>query len=119
MRPISSNEIQEVYRLQGVLINDKHIEVIVRQMLQKVEITNAGDFDLIAGEQIDRLEFDAINDALVADKKEPAKAVPGAARHHQGEPADALVHLRRVVPGDDARPDRRRRQRQDSTRSRA
>ena len=70
------NEIQEVYRLQGVLINDKHIEVIVRQMLQKVEITNAGDSDLIAGEQIDRLEFDEINEALVADKKEPAKAVP-------------------------------------------
>ena len=48
------NEIQEVYRLQGVLINDKHIEVIVRQMLQKVEITDAGESDLIAGEQIDR-----------------------------------------------------------------
>jgi DNA-directed RNA polymerase subunit beta' len=70
------NEIQEVYRLQGVLINDKHIEVIVRQMLQKVEITDAGDSDLIAGEQIDRLEFDAINEALVAEKQEPAKAVP-------------------------------------------
>jgi DNA-directed RNA polymerase subunit beta' len=70
------NEIQEVYRLQGVLINDKHIEVIVRQMLQKVESTDAGDSDLIAGEQIDRLEFDAINEALVAEKQEPAKAVP-------------------------------------------
>ena len=70
------NEIQEVYRLQGVLINDKHIEVIVRQMLQKVEITEIGDSDLIVGEQMDRLEFDAINDALVADKKEPATAVP-------------------------------------------
>ncbi len=70
------NEIQEVYRLQGVLINDKHIEVIVRQMLQKVEITEVGDSDMIAGEQLDRLEFDAINEALVAEKKEPAKAVP-------------------------------------------
>ena len=70
------NEIQEVYRLQGVLINDKHIEVIVRQMLQKVEITEIGDTDLIVGEQMDRLEFDAINDALVADKKKPATAVP-------------------------------------------
>src|SRR5690606_8475197 len=49
------NEIQEVYRLQGVLINDKHIEVIVRQMLQKVEIDEVGDTDLIAGEQIDRV----------------------------------------------------------------
>ncbi len=70
------NEIQEVYRLQGVLINDKHIEVIVRQMLQKVEITEIGDTDLIVGEQMDRLEFDAINEALVADKKEPAVSVP-------------------------------------------
>jgi DNA-directed RNA polymerase subunit beta' len=70
------NEIQEVYRLQGVLINDKHIEVIVRQMLQKVEITNAGESDLIAGEQLDRLEFDEINDQLRADKKEQAESVP-------------------------------------------
>jgi DNA-directed RNA polymerase subunit beta' len=70
------NEIQEVYRLQGVLINDKHIEVIVRQMLQKVEITDAGDSDLIAGEQLDRLEFDAINEALKADRKKQVEAVP-------------------------------------------
>ena len=70
------NEIQEVYRLQGVLINDKHIEVIVRQMLQKVEITDAGESDLIAGEQIDRLEFDEINDALRAEGKKEATAVP-------------------------------------------
>ena len=63
------NEIQEVYRLQGVLINDKHIEVIVRQMLQKVEITKTGDSDLIAGEQIDRLEFDALNEALRARRR--------------------------------------------------
>src|SRR5207237_1114931 len=50
------NEIQEVYRLQGVAINDKHIEVIVRQMLQKVEVTDAGETDLIAGEQMDKIE---------------------------------------------------------------
>ena len=55
------NEIQEVYRLQGVQINDKHIEVIVRQMLQKVEIDDAGETDLIQGEQIDKIEFDEIN----------------------------------------------------------
>jgi DNA-directed RNA polymerase subunit beta' len=70
------NEIQEVYRLQGVLINDKHIEVIVRQMLQKVEITDPGDSDLIAGEQLDRLEFDAINDALREDGKTEVSASP-------------------------------------------
>jgi len=55
------NEIQEVYRLQGVRINDKHIEVIVRQMLQKVEIEEPGDTTLLAGEQVDRAEFDLEN----------------------------------------------------------
>ena len=55
------NEIQEVYRLQGVAINDKHIEVIVRQMLQKVEIDDSGETELIQGEQIDKIEFDEIN----------------------------------------------------------
>jgi DNA-directed RNA polymerase subunit beta' len=56
-----TREIQEVYRLQGVRINDKHIEVIVRQMLQKVEIQDPGDTTFLVGEQIDRLEFDAVN----------------------------------------------------------
>ena len=55
------NEIQEVYRLQGVRINDKHIEVIVRQMLQKVEIEDPGDTTFLAGEQVDRSEFDLEN----------------------------------------------------------
>ncbi|HTW51165.1 MAG TPA: DNA-directed RNA polymerase subunit beta', partial [Stellaceae bacterium] len=55
------NEIQEVYRLQGVRINDKHIEVIVRQMLQKVEIEEPGETTFLAGEQVDRSEFDAEN----------------------------------------------------------
>src|SRR5690606_4547315 len=50
------NEIQEVYRLQGVKINDKHIEVIVRQMLQKIEIQDAGDTTFLVGEQVDRTE---------------------------------------------------------------
>ena len=55
------NEIQEVYRLQGVKINDKHIEVIVRQMLQKVEILEPGDTTFLAGEQVDRAEFEEEN----------------------------------------------------------
>ncbi|MHB1109081.1 MAG: DNA-directed RNA polymerase subunit beta' [Devosia sp.] len=70
------NEIQEVYRLQGVLINDKHIEVIVRQMLQKVEITEPGDSGMLKNEQLDKLDFDELNDALVRDGKKPATAVP-------------------------------------------
>ncbi|MCA1951973.1 MAG: DNA-directed RNA polymerase subunit beta', partial [Hyphomicrobiales bacterium] len=70
------NEIQEVYRLQGVNINDKHIEVIVRQMLQKIEITDPGESDLLAQEQIDKVEFDEINANLVEQGKKPAQGVP-------------------------------------------
>src|SRR5881397_656600 len=70
------NEIQEVYRLQGVLINDKHIEVIVRQMLQKVEITDQGETDMISGEQIDKIEFDQINARAKEEGKKPAAGTP-------------------------------------------
>ncbi|MEM1372261.1 MAG: DNA-directed RNA polymerase subunit beta', partial [Pseudomonadota bacterium] len=70
------NEIQDVYRLQGVTINDKHIEVIVRQMLQKVEVTDIGETEMIKGEQIDRVEFESNNAAAEADGKRPATAVP-------------------------------------------
>ncbi len=67
------NEIQEVYRLQGVIINDKHIEVIVRQMLRKVEVTSAGDSTLIPGEQVEYAAVIAENEALEAAGKIPAK----------------------------------------------
>ncbi len=70
------NEIQEVYRLQGVAINDKHIEVIVRQMLQKVEIVEQGETDLIQGEQLDRIEFDKINAKAKEEGKKIATAHP-------------------------------------------
>ncbi|MBV9901287.1 MAG: DNA-directed RNA polymerase subunit beta', partial [Alphaproteobacteria bacterium] len=70
------SEIQEVYRLQGVKINDKHIEVIVRQMLQKVEITESGDSTLLVGEQVDRLEMDEINAKLKGTKKRLAEGKP-------------------------------------------
>ena len=69
------NEIQDVYRLQGVKINDKHIEVIVRQMLQKVEILEPGDTTFLSGEQVDRTEFDAVNAKLASDER-PATAMP-------------------------------------------
>ncbi len=65
-------EIQEVYRLQGVAINDKHIEVIVRQMLQKVEIVNPGDTEFLVGEQVDRLDFEDANAAAKAEGKAQA-----------------------------------------------
>ena len=70
------NEIQDVYRLQGVKINDKHIEVIVRQMLQKVEITDACDTTFLEGEQVDRMEFDAVNAKAVLESLRPAKGKP-------------------------------------------
>ena len=70
------NEIQDVYRLQGVKINDKHIEVIVRQMLQKVEITDPGDTTYLNGEQIDRMEFDAENLKRVAEGERVASGMP-------------------------------------------
>ena len=107
------NEIQDVYRLQGVTINDKHIEVIVRQMLQKVEVTDPGETDLIKGEQLDRIELEEKNAEIEKAGKKPAARQPRAARHHQGIAADPLVHLRRLVPGDDEGADRCRRQRQD------
>lgn len=70
------DEIQEVYRLQGVQINDKHIEVIVRQMLQKVEILTPGDTTLLKGEQVDRIEFDEINAKAVEAGGKPSTSEP-------------------------------------------
>jgi DNA-directed RNA polymerase subunit beta' len=70
------NEIQEVYRLQGVEINDKHIEVIVRQMLQKVRITDPGDTVFLYGEQIEKLTFLRENTRALAEGGRPAEAQP-------------------------------------------
>jgi DNA-directed RNA polymerase subunit beta' len=70
------NEVQEVYRLQGVEINDKHIEIIVRQMLRKVKITDPGDTNLLWGDQVDRLEFSAENERVIEKGGKPADASP-------------------------------------------
>jgi DNA-directed RNA polymerase subunit beta' len=70
------NEIQEVYRLQGVTINDKHIEVIVRQMLQKTEVGDPGDTGLLKAEQIDRIDFEDVNKATEARGGKPATGQP-------------------------------------------
>ncbi|MCW2316497.1 DNA-directed RNA polymerase subunit beta' [Rhodoblastus acidophilus] len=70
------NEIQEVYRLQGVSINDKHIEVIVRQMLQKVDIVDPGDTDYLPGEQVDKIEMDEINEKVIDEGGKPATGTP-------------------------------------------
>ena len=70
------NEIQEVYRLQGVKINDKHIGVIVRQMLQKVKIADPGDTSLLEGEHVDRVEFREVNQATLEAEGNPARSEP-------------------------------------------
>jgi DNA-directed RNA polymerase subunit beta' len=70
------DEVQDVYRLQGVKINDKHIEVIVRQMLQKWEIMDSGETTLLKGEHVDKAEFDAANEKALAEGRRPAEGQP-------------------------------------------
>ena len=70
------DEVQDVYRLQGVKINDKHVEVIVRQMLQKWEISDSGDTTLLKGEHVDKLEFDTANEKAVSKGDRPAQGAP-------------------------------------------
>ena len=95
-------EVQAVYRLQGVPINDKHIEVIVHQMLQKVEVTDPGDTSLLKGEQLDKIEFAEINAALFErDKnKTPAIGKPVSTWYYQGVTTNTLIHLCGVFPRD-------------------
>ena len=70
------NEVQEVYRLQGVRINDKHIELIIRQMLKKVRIENTGDADFLSGQHVDKWVFKKENDKVMAKGGRPASATP-------------------------------------------
>ena len=70
------NEVQQVYRLQGVQINDKHIEIIVKQMLRNVRITESGDTEYLVGDKVDKHTFKKVNQALAKKKKKPAMAEP-------------------------------------------
>jgi DNA-directed RNA polymerase subunit beta' len=70
------NEVQEVYRAQGVEINDKHVEIIIRQMLRKVKISDPGDTTFLWGDQLDRSEFDRENERVVEEGGKPAEAEP-------------------------------------------
>jgi DNA-directed RNA polymerase subunit beta' len=70
------DEVQEVYRLQGVRINDKHIEVIVRQMMRRVRITDVGDTDFVLEEQVDKIRFESANAEVKAKGGIPAIAEP-------------------------------------------
>jgi len=71
-----NNEVQTVYRSQGVEINDKHIEIIIRQMLRKVKITEPGDTEFLWGDQIEKNTFKAENDRVSAEGGKPAEAEP-------------------------------------------
>ncbi|CAD7772552.1 DNA-directed RNA polymerase subunit beta' [Candidatus Methanoperedenaceae archaeon GB37] len=70
------NEIQEVYRLQGVRINDKHIEIIIRQMMKKVRILEPGDTEFVVGELVDKYVFEEVNEKIIAQNGKPAQAEP-------------------------------------------
>ncbi len=100
------DEVQDVYRLQGVKINDKHIEVIVRQMLQKFEILDSGETTLLKGEHVDKAELDEYNAKALKHNMRPAVAEPILLGDHQGQPADTQLHLGGVVPGNHAGADR-------------
>ena len=99
--------MQEVYRLQGVKINDKHIGVIVRQMLQKVRITESGDTEYLEGETIDRLQFldaNQVADSGRARRRDAPSRCCSASRRPVAH--DAELHLRGELPGDHAGADR-------------
>ena len=70
------DEVQRVYRLQGVPINDKHIEIIVRQMLQKVEVKDPGDSTYITGDEVDKEDITITNSQLLKDGKRPVLTIP-------------------------------------------
>ncbi len=101
-----TREIQDVYRLQGVKINDKHIETIIRQMLRKVEISDGGDTRYLRNEQTDRVRVLDENARARNRNERVGELRPGPAGNHQGLAGDGIVHFGRVVPGNDACPDR-------------
>ena len=78
------NEIQEVYRLQGVAISDKHIEVIVRQMLRWVRIDEVGDTSFLLEQQVDRFRFREENERVLAERRPSGHRASAAAGYHQG-----------------------------------
>ena len=98
--------IQEVYRLQGVNIHDKHIEVIIRQMMRWIKVEDPGDTEFIVDEQVDRFRFVEENERVLARGRRAGARPAAVARHHQGLARHRVVHLGRELPGDDARADR-------------
>lgn len=99
------NEVQDVYRLQGVKINDKHIEVIVRQMLRKATIVNAGSSDFLEGEQVEYSRQDR-KPRTGSERQSGCNLLPRSAGYHQSVSGNRVLHLRGIVPGDHSRADR-------------
>ena len=94
-------EVQRVYRLQGVDIADKHIEVLVRQMLKKVRIENNGDTEFLPGTLVDVLDFEEMNEKLTAEGKEPAEGkriILGITKQHWQPSPSCLQHPSRRPP---------------------
>ena len=112
-------EVQEVYKSQGVDINDKHIELIVRQMLKKVRVDQKGDTDYLPGQFVDRFEFAKVNDAVDREGRRDRAVRGHHPRHHQGIAEHRLVPLGGLLPGDDQGAHRRRARGQDRPPERA
>ena len=106
-------QVQDVYRSQGVDINDKHIEVISRQMLRKVSVIEPGDTDFLPGQLADRLDFAAANETAIACRwRRAGQRPPDPARHHEGVAGHGQLPVGGLLPGDHARAHRRRDRRQ-------
>ena len=106
------NEIQEVYRLQGVNINDKHLEVIVRQMMRWIKVEDVGDSEFLLDQVLDKFRFLHANEDLVGKDQEPAVGASLVDGYHESVAGDGFVHLGGIVPRDHARVDRSGRVRQ-------
>ena len=95
------DEVQKVYRSQGVEIHDKHIELIVRQMLKKVRVDNAGDTESLPGQLVDKVVFERENARVAGDGGEQAVSAPLILGITEGLARDRVVPVGRLLPGDD------------------
>ena len=94
------HEVQEVYRSQGVSIHDKHIEIIIRQMLKRVNVIESGDTELLPGELVERPKFEEVNRAVVEAGGTSAAGRPQLDGHHEGVAGHRVVAVGGIVPGD-------------------
>ncbi len=95
------DEIQEVYKLQGVKINDKHIEVIVRQMLKRVKVREVGDTHFLVDDQVEKFVFEEENARVIREGGKPAVGGTSLPGNHEGLADHRQLYLCRFLPGDD------------------